>query len=89
MTVGVLALQGAFGLHVDLLESLGVRAVEVRRADQLDSVDRLVLPDDSLMESFLEHDQLGSLGFQHPGDWDSGPCTDDFRDFVLGDLFTQ
>ena len=44
MTVGVLALQGAFGLHVDLLESLGVRAVEVRRADQLDSVDRLVLP---------------------------------------------
>ena len=44
MTVGVLALQGAFGLHVDLLESLGVRAVEVRRADQLDSVDRLVQP---------------------------------------------
>lgn len=44
MTVGVLALQGAFGLHVDLLGSLGVRAVEVRRADQLDSVDRLVLP---------------------------------------------
>ena len=44
MTVGVLALQGAFGLHVDLLESLGIRAVEVRRADQLDSVDRLVLP---------------------------------------------
>jgi len=44
VTVGVLALQGAFGLHVDLLESLGVRAVEVRRADQLDSVDRLVLP---------------------------------------------
>ncbi|HNH39253.1 MAG TPA: pyridoxal 5'-phosphate synthase glutaminase subunit PdxT [Microthrixaceae bacterium] len=44
MTVGSLALQGAFGLHVDLLESLGVRAVEVRRADQLDSVDRLVLP---------------------------------------------
>ena len=44
MTVGVLALQGAFGLHVDLLESLGVRAVEVRRADQLDSIDRLVLP---------------------------------------------
>jgi len=44
VTVGVLALQGAFGLHVDLLESLGVRAVEVRRADQLDSIDRLVLP---------------------------------------------
>ena len=41
MTVGVLALQGAFGLHVDLLESLGVRAVEVRRADQLDSIERL------------------------------------------------
>ncbi|MCC6184066.1 MAG: pyridoxal 5'-phosphate synthase glutaminase subunit PdxT, partial [Microthrixaceae bacterium] len=44
VTVGVLALQGAFGLHVDLLESLGVRAVEVRRADQLDDLDRLVVP---------------------------------------------
>lgn len=44
MKVGVLALQGAFELHVRALESIGAACVEVRRPEQLDEVDRLVVP---------------------------------------------
>jgi 5'-phosphate synthase pdxT subunit len=42
--VGVLALQGAFALHQEMLESLGQRVVQVRRPEHLDGVDRLVVP---------------------------------------------
>lgn len=44
MTVGVLALQGAFAKHVDALRSCGVEALEIRTEDQLASVDALVIP---------------------------------------------
>lgn len=44
MKVGVLALQGAFGLHVEVLRSLQVDAIEVRRPEQLAALDRLVVP---------------------------------------------
>ncbi|MBS1838104.1 MAG: pyridoxal 5'-phosphate synthase glutaminase subunit PdxT, partial [Actinobacteria bacterium] len=44
VTVGVLALQGAFELHARALESLGAATLEVRRPEQLDLVDRLVVP---------------------------------------------
>lgn len=44
MTVGVLALQGAFARHVDALRACGVEAYEVRTAAQLESVDALVIP---------------------------------------------
>ena len=43
-TVGVLALQGGFAAHAAILEGLGARACEVRTAEQLASVDALVLP---------------------------------------------
>jgi pyridoxal 5'-phosphate synthase pdxT subunit len=43
-TIGVLALQGAFSRHVDAFGRLGAEAVEVRRPEQLDSVDALVIP---------------------------------------------
>lgn len=43
-TVGVLALQGGFRPHVEALERLGHRAVEVRAAAELQAVDGLVLP---------------------------------------------
>jgi 5'-phosphate synthase pdxT subunit len=42
--VGVLALQGAFALHAQVLESLGAAATLVRTPEQLDDVDRLVVP---------------------------------------------
>jgi 5'-phosphate synthase pdxT subunit len=42
--IGVLALQGDVREHVRILESLGVRAVPVRREAELAAVDGLVLP---------------------------------------------
>jgi 5'-phosphate synthase pdxT subunit len=44
VTTGVLALQGAFALHQQVLESLGETVLQVRRPEQLDDVDRLVVP---------------------------------------------
>ena len=44
MRIGVLALQGAVANHVAALSPLGVDAVEVRRAGDLDGIDGLVLP---------------------------------------------
>ena len=42
--VGLLALQGAIGLHADALTALGAVPVPVRTADQLGDVDALIIP---------------------------------------------
>lgn len=42
--VGVLAVQGAFAEHIDVLRGLGVDAVPVRLPEDLDGVSALVLP---------------------------------------------
>ena len=42
--VGVLALQGDFEAHANLLEDAGAEAVQVRTRDELESVDSLVIP---------------------------------------------
>ena len=42
--VGVLALQGDFAEHLDVLASLGVEASEVRTLDQLGRIDALIIP---------------------------------------------
>jgi 5'-phosphate synthase pdxT subunit len=44
LKIGVLALQGAFVEHVKMLQRLGVEAVEVRTAAQLDGLDGLIIP---------------------------------------------
>lgn len=44
MRVGVLAVQGGFALHVAALGSLGIEAIEVRRAEDLEGCGGLVLP---------------------------------------------
>ena len=44
MKVGVLALQGAFREHREVLDALGVEAVEVRTPEQLGALDALILP---------------------------------------------
>ena len=44
MKIGVLALQGAFIEHVNILKSLGVEAVEVRLPGQLADLDGLIIP---------------------------------------------
>ncbi|HWQ62751.1 MAG TPA: pyridoxal 5'-phosphate synthase glutaminase subunit PdxT [Negativicutes bacterium] len=44
MKIGVLALQGAFREHCWMLERCGAEAVEVRKADDLDDLDGLIIP---------------------------------------------
>jgi 5'-phosphate synthase pdxT subunit len=44
MKIGVLALQGAFSEHINMLQSLGVVAVEVRLPEQLADLDGLIIP---------------------------------------------
>lgn len=58
--IGVLALQGAFSAHVEVLGSLGVRSAEVRTVADLARVDALVLPggESSTMWMLLESSGL-------------------------------
>ena len=44
LRIGVLAVQGNFREHVQMLRRLGVEAIEVRKAEQLDGLDGLVIP---------------------------------------------
>ncbi len=44
MRVGVLALQGDFAEHIQVLRRLGVEAVEVRKPSDLERVDALIIP---------------------------------------------
>src|SRR5450755_4615805 len=44
MKVGILSLQGAFREHREVLEALGVEAVEVRTPEALGALDALILP---------------------------------------------
>lgn len=44
MKPGILALQGAFREHREVLDALGFEAVEVRTVEQLAGIDALVLP---------------------------------------------
>ncbi len=44
MKIGVLALQGDFIEHVQILKSLDVEAVEVRKPEQLRDLDGLIIP---------------------------------------------
>lgn len=44
VTVGVLALQGGVQEHIQLLQSLGVETLKVRRASDFERIDALVLP---------------------------------------------
>lgn len=58
--IGVLALQGAFRAHGDVLEGLGVDVVEVRTAAQLAAVDGLVIPggESTTMSMLLERNAM-------------------------------
>ncbi|HEX5366109.1 MAG TPA: pyridoxal 5'-phosphate synthase glutaminase subunit PdxT, partial [Acidimicrobiales bacterium] len=62
-SVGVVALQGAFRRHAEVLADLGVTAVEVRTPEQLREVDALVLPGG---ESTTMSALLDSAGLRAP-----------------------
>jgi 5'-phosphate synthase pdxT subunit len=59
--VGVLAIQGDFAAHARALGALGVEAVEVRRADELEGIAGLILPggESTTMLKFLDEEKLG------------------------------
>ncbi|HNX23767.1 MAG TPA: pyridoxal 5'-phosphate synthase glutaminase subunit PdxT [Spirochaetota bacterium] len=42
--IGVLALQGAFQKHLNMIKRIGAEGVEIRTADDLDSIDGLIIP---------------------------------------------
>ena len=44
MTIGVLAIQGDFDAHSKRLEELGAEVILVRKSEQLDEIDGLVIP---------------------------------------------
>ena len=61
MTIGVLALQGDFDAHRRRLEQLGATVVLVKKPEQLDSIDGLVIPGGE-SGTFLK--LLGEAGFE-------------------------
>jgi len=60
MTIGVLALQGDFDAHRRRLEELGAKVVLVKKPEQLDAIDGLVIPGGE-SGTFLK--LLGEAGF--------------------------
>ncbi len=62
-TVGVLALQGDFREHREMLEAMGHAVVEVRKTAQLDALDALIIPGG---ESTTIARLILSNGFQQP-----------------------
>jgi pyridoxal 5'-phosphate synthase pdxT subunit len=64
MTVGVLALQGDYEAHKAVLERLGAEVVLVRKPEQLDSIDAIIIPggESSTFLNFLaEHGFMEKL----------------------------
>src|ERR1700758_515407 len=61
MKIGVLALQGDFDAHRKRLEELGAEVVLVKRPEQLDEIDGLVIPGGE-SGAFLK--LLGEAGFE-------------------------
>src|SRR5438046_605882 len=58
ITIGVLALQGDYDAHRQTLSRLGVRSVLVRKPEELDGIDGLVIPggESSTFLKFLERE---------------------------------
>lgn len=59
-TIGVLALQGAVREHIRAIEACGAQAIEVKRKEQLDEIDGLILPGG---ESTTMRKLIDSYGF--------------------------
>lgn len=60
LRIGVLACQGGFARHAEVLEGLGADALEVRRSDQIDALDGLVIPggESTTIAKAIERDGL-------------------------------
>lgn len=60
MAIGVLAIQGDFAAHASALRRIGVKAIDVRRANDLDAADGLIIPggESTTMLKFIEEENL-------------------------------
>jgi len=66
MKIGVLALQGDFDAHKKRLEELGAEVVLVKKPEQLEGIDGLVIPGGE-SSAFLK--LLGEMGFDKLGEF--------------------
>ena len=59
-TIGILAVQGDFAAHAEMLHALGARTVEVRTVEDLESCDGLILPggESTTQLQFLQEEGL-------------------------------
>ncbi|MFD1362627.1 pyridoxal 5'-phosphate synthase glutaminase subunit PdxT [Lentibacillus salinarum] len=68
--IGVLALQGAVREHIRSIEATGATAVEIKRKEQLDEIDGLILPGGEsttmrrLIDSYCFFDAIREFGGQ-------------------------
>lgn len=62
MVVGVLAFQGDFAEHLEILRLLKVDAIEVRSVEELNQVDGLIIPggESTVIAKFLEETGVGA-----------------------------
>jgi len=44
MQIGILALQGAFREHQQMLDECGIKSIQIRKPGQLDEIDGLIIP---------------------------------------------
>jgi 5'-phosphate synthase pdxT subunit len=60
--IGVLAIQGDFAAHVRALRRIGVDAIEVRRADDLEAAEGLIIPggESTTMLKFIDEENLAA-----------------------------
>jgi 5'-phosphate synthase pdxT subunit len=60
MSIGVLAIQGDFAAHARVLRRIGADAVEVRRLDELETIEGLIVPggESTTMLKFIEEENL-------------------------------
>lgn len=64
MKIGVLALQGAFREHIQMLEGLRIEAIEVRKPEHLEGLDGLIIPggeSTTIGKLAVEYNLLGPL----------------------------
>lgn len=64
MNVGILALQGAFREHEELLHRIGVATRQVRLPEHLDNIDRLIIPggeSTTIGKLLVKYDLLSSI----------------------------
>ncbi len=77
-TIGVLAVQGDYALHVAALDQIGAQSILVRNVEEFSSVQGLILPggESTTMLKFLDEEGLGGaiLDFSQNGKPIFGTC---------------